>query len=1055
MGGIIDTFIKRPVFASVVILVLCVLGLAGYSKLGVDFFPNIEFPMVSVTTILPGASPREVETEISDQLEETLSTIAGVDEIRSTSAEGISLVFVVFDLEVDGDAAAQEVRDKVNLAMPSLPEGVEPPVVGRLDPSAAPVLFLSLSSDADIVDVTEVADTVVRRRLEGAKGVGSVAVVGGRKREIGVEVDPIRLRALGVSAPEIARALQTQNVQIPGGSLETGPSQVNLRVQGRVQTVEEIGDIVVRGSNGATIRVRDVATIVDGPADAKSVASRDGVPTVILAIRKQAGTNTVAVVDDVLDRLEDIQTQLPKGYTLEVSRDTSQTIRTSAENVTNHLIEGGILAALVVLLFLGNARATVVAAIAIPTSILATFAVMNYLGFTLNTMTLLALALAVGIVIDDAIVVLENIFRYVHDKKMPAMEAASAGTKEISLAVLATTLSLIAVFAPVGFVGGIPGRFLVNFGFTMSAAIAMSLVVSFVLTPTLSARIFAGEGATEGGVLSRITDTFYKPIERLYMVVLGFCMRQRWIVAIAMVASLATIPFLGAAVPKSFLPVNDEAEFEVNVRAPEGTSLAATQIIAERLAREVRTVNGVDYTLVTIGNNDQGTPNVGNIYVRLVNPEDREASQGDLMERVREDVIAHQDKALRLNVVEVARFSGTGQSSQGIQYTLAGPDLDQLAKYAQVVETALRAHPGATDVDSSLVLGKPELVARVDRGRAAELGLTVADVATSLRLLVGGQKVSNYEEGGEQYDVRLRASPEYRADAEGLALLSIGTANGPVPLSDVVTLTPDTGPSSISRLNRQRQVTLAASARPGFGESDVLTGIEASVATLDLPSTYKAGPAGRSKELARTAKGFLFALGLSFVFMYLVLAAQFESWLHPVTILASLPLTLPFALVSLLIFDQTLNLYSALGILVLFGVVKKNAILQVDHANQLREEGLPRMQAILQSNKDRLRPILMTTVAFVVGMLPLLFSRGIGSGFSRATASLVIGGQTLSLVLTLLATPVLYSFFDDIQNFIGRLLGGGKKKPAASTPTEAPAAPERVALHALSTSTEA
>jgi hydrophobe/amphiphile efflux-1 (HAE1) family protein len=1055
MGGIIDTFIKRPVFASVVILVLCVLGLAGYSKLGVDFFPNIEFPMVSVTTILPGASPREVETEISDQLEETLSTIAGVDEIRSTSAEGISLVFVVFDLEVDGDAAAQEVRDKVNLAMPNLPEGVEPPVVGRLDPSAAPVLFLSLSSDADIVDVTEVADTVVRRRLEGAKGVGSVAVVGGRKREIGVEVDPIRLRALGVSAPEIARALQTQNVQIPGGSLETGPSQVNLRVQGRVQTVEEIGDIVVRGSNGATIRVRDVATIVDGPADAKSVASRDGVPTVILAIRKQAGTNTVAVVDDVLDRLEDIQTQLPKGYTLEVSRDTSQTIRTSAENVTNHLIEGGILAALVVLLFLGNARATVVAAIAIPTSILATFAVMNYLGFTLNTMTLLALALAVGIVIDDAIVVLENIFRYVHDKKMPAMEAASAGTKEISLAVLATTLSLIAVFAPVGFVGGIPGRFLVNFGFTMSAAIAMSLVVSFVLTPTLSARIFAGEGATEGGVLSRITDTFYKPIERLYMVVLGFCMRQRWIVAIAMVASLATIPFLGAAVPKSFLPVNDEAEFEVNVRAPEGTSLAATQIIAERLAREVRTVNGVDYTLVTIGNNDQGTPNVGNIYVRLVNPEDREASQGDLMERVREDVIAHQDKALRLNVVEVARFSGTGQSSQGIQYTLAGPDLDQLAKYAQVVETALRAHPGATDVDSSLVLGKPELVARVDRGRAAELGLTVADVATSLRLLVGGQKVSNYEEGGEQYDVRLRASPEYRADAEGLALLSIGTASGPVPLSDVVTLTPDTGPSSISRLNRQRQVTLAASARPGFGESDVLTGIEASVATLDLPSTYKAGPAGRSKELARTAKGFLFALGLSFVFMYLVLAAQFESWLHPVTILASLPLTLPFALVSLLIFDQTLNLYSALGILVLFGVVKKNAILQVDHANQLREEGLPRMQAILQSNKDRLRPILMTTVAFVVGMLPLLFSKGIGSGFSRATASLVIGGQTLSLVLTLLATPVLYSFFDDIQNFIGRLFGGGKKKPAASTPTEAPAAPERVALHALSTSTEA
>ena len=641
MGGIVDTFIKRPIFATVVILVLCVLGLVGYSKLGVDFFPNIEFPMVTVTTILPGASPREVETEISDRLEETLSTIAGVDEIRSTSAEGISLVFVVFDLEVNSDAAAQEVRDKVNLAMPSLPEGVEPPVVGRLDPAAAPVLFLSLSSTRPIVDVTEVADTIVRRRLEGSRGVGSVSIVGGRKREIAVEVDPVRLRALGVSAPELARALQTQNVQIPGGSLETGPRQVNLRVQGRVRTVEELGDIVVRSTNGATIRVRDVATIVDGPAEAKSVASRNGVPTVILGVRKQAGTNTVAVVDELLERVPEIQAQLPDGYTLAVSRDTSQTIRTAADNVTHHLVEGGVLAALVVLLFLGNARATIVAAIAIPTSIIATFAVMSALDFTLNTMTLLALALAVGIVIDDAIVVLENIFRFVHEKKMPAMEAASAATKEISLAVLATTLSLIAVFAPVGFVGGIPGRFLVNFGYTMSAAIAMSLVVSFVLTPTFAARIFRGKGATANGRLSRITDGFYRPIERLYMRVLRFCMRRRWVVALAMLASLATIPVTGMLVPKSFLPINDEAEFEVNVRAPEGTSLAATGLIVERIAREVRGVAGVDYTLVTIGNNDQGTPNVGNIYVRLVDPEAREATQQQLMERVREDVVVH------------------------------------------------------------------------------------------------------------------------------------------------------------------------------------------------------------------------------------------------------------------------------------------------------------------------------------------------------------------------------------------------------------------------------
>jgi multidrug efflux pump subunit AcrB len=506
--------------------------------------------------------------------------------------------------------------------------------------------------------------------------------------------------------------------------------------------------------------------------------------------------------------------------------------------------------------------------------------------------------------------------------------------------------------------------------------------------------------------------------------------RQRWVVGIAMIASLATIPVTGAAVPKSFLPVNDEAEFEVNVRAPEGTSLAATEVVVERIARQVRAVRGVGYTLVTIGNNDQGTPNLGNIYVRLVDPEERPVSQQQIMDRVRREVVAKQDPALRINVVEVARFSGTGQSSQGIQYTVSGPDLDQLGVYAATLEDVLRKHPAATDVDSSLILGKPELVARVDRGRAGELGVTVADVATSLRLLVGGQKVSSFEDGGEQYEVRLRAAPEFRADAEGLALLSVGTPSGPVPLSDVVTLTPDTGPSSISRLNRQRQVTLAASPRPGFGESEVLDSLEAAAAKLDMPGSYKAGPAGRSKELARTAAGFAFALGLSFVFMYLVLAAQFESWLHPVTILASLPLTLPFALISLLLFGQTLNLYAALGILVLFGVVKKNAILQVDHANQLRAEGMERLDAILQSNKDRLRPILMTTVAFVVGMLPLLVSEGIGSGFSKATAGLVIGGQTLSLVLTLLATPVLYSFFDDIQNWLGRLFRRGAPAPA-------------------------
>ncbi|MDP9152454.1 MAG: efflux RND transporter permease subunit [Myxococcota bacterium] len=1031
--------VRRPIFASVLILVLCVVGIAGYVKLGVDQFPNVDLPIIVVVTNQPGAAPEDVESEITDKIEQAVNTISGIDELRSVTTEGVSQVIISFLIEKDVNVAAQEVRDRLNTVLRDLPKDIDQPVVQKLDPDAQPILYFSLQSQGhSIRETTELADKRVRRSLESINGVGQVQLLGGRKRQINVRIDPIRLRGAGLTVLDVQRAIASQNLATPGGRVDAGPKELTLRVHGRVTDPAQIGDLVVKQQAGHSTLVRDVAEVVDGEEEPETAALLDGEPTVLLALRKQSGSNTVQVADAVKARVDEIRKALPAGFRIEVVRDESGVIRTSVNSVKEHLVLGALFAAVIVFLFLGNVRSTIIAAIAIPTSIIGTFATMWWVGYTLNTITLLALALAVGIVIDDAIVVLENIFRHIEEKNEQPMVAAIEATKEIGLAVVATTLSLVAVFLPVAFMGGIPGRFLRSFGVTMAFSIAISMLVSFTLTPMMASRWLKPHVADDKSVGQRIVDAFYGPLERLYGRVLRFVMAHRWVVVSASVLTLAScIPLAGAA-NKGFLPVNDDARFQVQVRAPEGTSLDETRIIGARIARAIRAHASARLTITTVAEDNARTHNLATVYVGMTDPAKRDETQNQMMDWVRREVIAKQFPDLRITVSEVSAFGGGGFSNQRNQYSIRGPDLKRLEQIAADVTDKLKKTPGAVDVDSSLIVGKPEIGVYIDRARASDLGVQPSDIAAALRLLVQGDQVSTYEEHGEEYEVHIRAQSQYRADEEGLRVLTVPSQRlGFVALADVVQMQQGTGPSRIDRLNRERTVTILANAAPGYGDGAISQAMKTLIDGEHLPAGYTASPNGQTKEMGRVFVAFVAALILSFVFMYLVLAAQFESWLHPITILLSLPLTLPFAFLSVIFFKQAIDIYSILGILVLFGVVKKNAILQIDHTNQLRAAGMPRLEAILLANHDRLRPILMTTAAFVAGMIPLVLSRGIGAGFNRATAGVVVGGQLLSLSLTLLATPVAYSLFDDASHKL-RHLFRNRRTPSSSPLGDAP-----------------
>ena len=1057
MQWLAEICVKRPVFATMLILSLVVVGAFSFLSLGVDLFPKIDFPTITITVLNPGASPQEVETEITDKIEEAVNTVSGIDELRSSSIEGISQVFVQFVLEKDVNVAAQEVENRVQTVIPHLPETAKQPTVQKLDTDAAPVLRISISAPVSLREVTEVAKHRVKERIESIGGVGQISIIGGQERQINIWVDPDKMRSYNVTAAEVSAALKIQNMEFPSGRIDEGQTETAVRTVGKIQKPAEFDDVVVATRGGYAVKVKDLGYTEDGGEEIRSEARLNGQPAVTLIVSKQSGQNTVAVAREIKARLKEIETTLPKGYQMRVIGDNSIFIENSLRAIEEHLILGSILASIVVFLFLWSFRSTFIAALAIPTSIISTFALVYAMGYTLNQITMLALTLMVGIVIDDAIVVLENIYRFVEEKGMDPFQAAIDATREIGPAVMATTLSLMAVFVPIGFMQGIVGRFMSSFGLTASFAVGVSLIVSFTLTPMLAARLIKkkkeaipikepAEITGDGMIEHEKSDTKYtgwfRHVDGVYAFLLRFSMGHRWVIISLVVLVFLSIVPLFMFVGKNFLPVDDQSQFEVSIRTPEGTSLSGTSQIFEQIAAEIRKQPGVTDTLSTVGGGQQLVVNSGSIYVKLADIADRSKAQQDMMSDTRE-LLTKFPPEYRTSVQPVAAFSGGGFRNANVQFLIAGPDLKKLEEYSSKLLEKMKLIPDAVDVDTTLISGKPEVQLEVDRDTAADLGVRVGDVSQALNTLVAGQDATTFNQGADQYNVTVRAINPFRTSLEGLRRMIVPSAKtGLVTLDRVVKTTNGTGPSSVDRTNRQRQVTLLANTKPGGSATSITAAINDYVKELNLPAGYTTGYVGQSKELGKSLYYFALAIVLSFIFMYIVLAAQFESFIHPVTILLTLPLSIPFGIVSLLATGQTVNIFSGLGLLLLFGVVKKNAILQIDHTNNLRAHGMSRYDAIIQANRDRLRPILMTTIALVAGMLPLVFSSGAGSGTNRSIGVLVVGGQSLCLLLTLLAVPVFYSLFDDLaelrlfkyaNSFSAWLFGGVRRRFTAAT----------------------
>ena len=1016
--------VQRPVFALMLIMFLVVLGVFSFVDLGVDLFPKSDPASVYVRVQLPGASPEEMVSQVVLPLEESIAAIAGIDEMTARVTEGNASVSVQFVLDRDISEAAEDVREKVSGAMRRLPPNVLPPSVIKADPDSDPIIKLAMSGTRPVRELTEIADKQVRRALETVDGVGSIEINGGRSRQINIYLDLDKLSAYNLSAQEVERAIRTENVEAPGGRIVRGASELGVRTLGRVKDIGEFNDIIIKNVNGAPVRVREVGNAEDGMGERRTFAYYQGKPAVLLDVRRQTGVNTVKVVDTINAKLADIRANLPPGVNLEVTTDQANYIRASVAALEEHLLLGSLLASLIVWLFIRDWRTVVISAIAIPTSIVTTFTVLRVMDFTLNSMTLLALTLAVGIVIDDAIIVLENIYRFLEKGDLPPKEATIAATKEIALAVIATTISLVIVFVPIAFMSGYARRYLHQFGWTMAVAILVSMLVAFTLTPALGARMLK---AATGG--KKHEDEKPDLVHRWYLRSLNWSLNHRWAIMVICGLTLASTIPLYRMTQQEWMPQEDQSELAVYMELPEGFSLEGTEQFTMRLAKKLEGVPGVR---AVIPQSMQMLNRVTMSYMTLlIDPPEKRGSIQEMGAKVRAVMLP--EFAVARPRVSFPNALGGRDTFAPIRAQLLGPDLGKLVEIAKEVNAEILKKPMISDIKVNLNLNNPEIQIDIDRQLASDLGVRVSDVAGAVRLLMSGEdQISTYKEESEQYPVTVRLKPGQRDDPNSLGRLLIPSARqGLIRLDSIAKLQRGLGPSRIDRFNRQFSVGIYGNIAPGYGLNEGAAAVQDAIAKSNLPPGYTVGFSGQVKILEETAKNMLLAMALASVFMYMVLAAQFESLVHPFIILTTLPLSIPCALLSLIVTGRSLNLFSALGILLLLGIVKKNGILQIDYMNRLRDEGYPIREAIMQANRVRLRPILMTTFSIIAGLMPTAFGMGAGASQRSAIAITIIGGQMLCLLLSLLVVPVGYSLVEEAKAMLsGRRVTG---TPATAT----------------------
>ncbi len=1047
--------LKNPVFATMVMLAIVVLGLFYYQRLKVDQFPNIDFPVVVVTVDYPGASPEIVESEVTKKIEEGVNSIAGINALTSRSYEGTAVVIIEFQLHIDGRKAAEDVREKVATVRPNLRTEVKEPRVLRFDPASRAVWSLAVLPDEksgrSAVELTTWSEQVLKKRLENVRGVGAVNLVGATKREINIYLNPQALEAFGVTPEQVATAVRNENQDLPVGAIRSLAQERVVQIDARMERPEDFGRIIVARKNGAPVRLDQVARVNDGAQEVESLALYNGQRTLLLSVQKSQGENTIEVVDGLNAAVAELKNQLPPGVRLESIGDSSRPIRVAVNNVRQTLIEGAILTVLIVFLFLNSWRSTVITGLTLPIALIGTFLFMNMFGFTINMITLMALSLCVGLLIDDAIVVRENIVRHVQMGK-GAYDAAMDGTQEIGLAVLATTLSIVAVFMPIGFMGGIIGKFFHEFGITIVAAVMISMFVSFTLDPMMSSiwhdpSIHAHGQKTEPVTLydktiGRVTGWFDRATDAMaegYQHILRWSLVHKlatMAIAVAIfVLSVVMVPLLGT----EFVPKADFSETSLNFYTPVGSSLEATEAKAKQVEGILREMPEVRYTLSTINTGSAQGKIYANIYVRLVDRKDRSRSVDQMSEVLRERL----KTVPGITITHVGLLDAVGGNKQ-VEFSLQGPDLQELERLTKVVTEKIRDIPGLVDLDTSAKPNKPVIALEVKRDVASDLGLSVAPMAASLRTLVAGTTVGNWRAPDDQtYDVNVRLAPEARtkpADLERLPF-ALAAADGTtriVRLNQVAHVTESTGANQINRRDLTREVAVNANvSRRSAGE--VSGDIKKALDTVTFPPGYRYQFGGSTKNMAESFGYAISALAMAIIFIYMILASQFKSFLQPLALMTSLPLTLIGVVLALLMFRSTLSMFSIIGVVMLMGLVTKNAILLVDFAIRAREEhvndagqtvpGLPRAEALLLAARVRLRPILMTTLAMIFGMVPLAFALSEGSEQRAPMGQAVIGGVITSSLLTLVVVPVVYCYMDDLAQWALRKMGRGQPAP--------------------------